>query len=63
MAKFLVAIMLFSFMTICSYASPDRDVEVTDGGSESNEFWPPDIVPHPIPPGDGPTGPGKPELA
>lgn len=26
-------------------------------------FWPPDLVPHPHPPGSGPSGPGEPEMA
>lgn len=30
--------------------------------SEPQAFWPPDLIPHPHNPNDGPSGPGKPEL-
>ena len=30
---------------------------------EQDAFWPPDMIPHPTVPGDGPTGAGEPELA
>ena len=31
--------------------------EVTENDGEKSEFWPPDLVPHPHPPGTGPSGP------
>lgn len=30
---------------------------------EPEAFWPPDLIPHPTPPGHEPSGPGEPELA
>lgn len=30
---------------------------------EPEVFWPPDMVPHPVVPGDEPSGPGEPVLA
>lgn len=44
------------------HATPIR-CEVDDTSGEQNEFWPPDMVPHPHPPGSGPSGPGERELA
>lgn len=32
--------------------------EVEESGGEQSDFWPPDMIPHPVVPGDGPSGPG-----
>lgn len=37
--------------------------EAEDSNGEQHEFWPADMVPHPHPPGDGPSGGPEPELA
>lgn len=37
--------------------------EVNDSNGEQNEFWPPDMIPHPNPPWEQPSGPGEPEMA
>lgn len=66
--RFRLAIYASLFLTLAVievshlvYASPT--MEVSDDEGEKNEFWPPDMVPHPHPPGSGPSGPGEPELA
>lgn len=55
---------VLAFMAIHSYVhAHPTDAEVSDSDGESSEFWPPDMVPHPHPPGNGPSGPGEPEMA
>jgi hypothetical protein len=48
MGKVLCALAMFFIMSTLSIASPDTEVD--DKDSETNEFWPPDMVPHPHPP-------------
>lgn len=44
---------------------PILDEEKEEGLEKNDEdaFWPPDMIPHPTVPGDGPSGPGEPEFA
>ncbi len=49
------------FMANLACASPQG--EARDPNPESEEFWPDDMIPHPHPPGSGPSGPGEPEMA
>lgn len=58
MEKFLVAILLS-----LSFAAHGIESEVADDEGEKNEFWAPDMVPHPHPPWEQPSGPGEPEMA
>lgn len=56
------------FFLICCFACvaftmpifADMNAEVQDENPEQSEFFPPDIVPHPIFPWDMPSGPGEP---
>lgn len=36
-------------------------IEVEDSNGEKEEFWPPDMVPHPHPPGSEPKQPSDPQ--
>jgi hypothetical protein len=56
-------IFLIFLIAFGAFAFADESGEVTESDGETSEFWPPDIVPHPHPPGSGPSGPGEPELA
>ena len=60
MGKILCALALFFLMTALAMASPDNNTE--NNTPDSEEFWPPDMVPHPHPPGGGPKK-DEPELA
>jgi hypothetical protein len=65
MAKFILTIltMFFSFTCLNAHIWDEIPVEASDSDGQSNEFWPCDWVPHPHPPGGGPSGPGEPEMA
>ncbi len=39
------------------------ECEVEDSNGEQNEFWPPDMIPHPNPPWDQPSEPGGGDMA
>lgn len=39
------------------------DSEARDPDPETNEFWPPDFIPHPLPPWDRPKRPSEGDLA
>lgn len=61
MEKILYVILTGFLMVNLGFASPQG--EAKDPQPESEEFWPADMVPHPHPPGSGPSGPGEPEMA
>ena len=61
MEKFFLT--LIAALIFCAPAFAVPDCEVDDSNGEQNEFWPADMVPHPHPPGSGPSGPGEPEMA
>lgn len=52
---------ILGFIVSVAVASPHGEAQ--DPEPEKEEFWPPDMVPHPHPPGSGPSGPGEPEMA
>lgn len=57
---FLTIIIALSFATAPITLIASNEVKEIN---EENSFWPADMVPHPITPGDGPTGPSQPEIA
>lgn len=61
---YLSLFIAITFLALQPYlhASPCQ-CETSDSNGESSEFWPADMVPHPHPPGSGPSGPGEPERA
>lgn len=67
MSKFLLTI-LTCFQATCytsceEMSAAEPNIEIADDEGEKNEFWPADMVPHPHPPGSGPSGPSDPEMA
>ncbi|MCH9610078.1 MAG: hypothetical protein S4CHLAM81_11490 [Chlamydiales bacterium] len=57
---FLICLMVL-FIGVPAFAVPQASSENSNG--EVQEFWPPDLIPHPHLPGSGPSGPGEPEMA
>lgn len=61
MANFLLKIIfVFSLATTPITLIANNEVK---GINYKNYFWPPDMIPHPTAPGDGPTGPNEPDIA
>lgn len=56
-------ILLIVFISISTAILACPNTETSDSQGESKEFWPPDMVPHPSLPGDGPSGPKEPEMS
>lgn len=59
MQKIFLIGMIFS----ASFLSASPSFESKDSDGESSEFWPCDWIPHPHPPGSGPSDSGEPEMA
>ncbi len=65
---YVLGIAAFTIATLvkCAHASEIEqkcDTESSDDGTDGNNFWPPDIIPHPHIPGTGPSGPRDPDMA
>ncbi len=58
-----VTILLSIFCKCHAYELQDKDIGTESEDETSNEFWPPDLVPHPDLPGTGPSGTGEPDMA
>lgn len=61
MEKILLVLVL-CFFGVSAYCN-NPEAETDNSSGPENEFWPADLVPHPHPPWNQPSGPSKPELA
>ncbi len=60
MARIFLTMLVVLFVGISAFANPQASSE--DSKGDSRDFWPPDLIPHPHPPGIEPSGPSEPEM-
>lgn len=51
---FKIFMMIMCFFTALAQGNETPQCSEDPGFQEQEEFWPPDMIPHPTPPGSGP---------